>query len=375
MMPYDPYTEFNPQVDPSLANSYQQPQFSWQSRLGAMGRNLLGDRDLALALLANSGQSPVKRGLGEILGQSMLQADQAKQERNQQAFNQAYQMAIMQKMQREAQPNTKPIAVIGPDGKPTYVSENDAIGRAPYQAEKGMGALYPYIDPVTGKPTYGDAAKAIGNRPYDRPPQPTIPTGYRPDNKGGLEPIPGGPQDPNTGKGKITDNERLSAAYATRMRKAADTITALDYVPTTSDMVLFNQMLSGPGMLQSFANKSLSPKAQQYLQAVQDFNRAKLRKESGAAIGKEEVFGDLSTFFPVPGDDPTTLAQKAAARETAINGMIGASGAAYKAPEKTDTQSTQTQESPVQVKSDQEYNNLPSGALYIAPDGSTRRKK
>ena len=67
---------------------------------------------------------------------------------------------------------------------------------------------------------------------------------------------------------------------------------------------------------------------------MQDFNRAKLRKESGAAIGKEEVFGDLSTFFPVPGDSPETLAQKKAARETAIEGMIGAAGPAYKAPAK-----------------------------------------
>jgi hypothetical protein len=163
-----------------------------------------------------------------------------------------------------------------------------------------------------------------------------IPSGYEPDpaKPGQLRPIAGGPQDPETGKGKITDAERLSAAYASRMRESADRIIELNYVPTTADMVKFNLLLSGPGVRQSMANKTLSPEAQKYIQSVQDFNRAKLRKESGAAIGKEEVFGDLATFFPVPGDTADTLKQKEAARETAINGMINASGAAYKAPEK-----------------------------------------
>lgn len=329
---YNPLTEFNPQVGPAVGVS-QAPQFSWQSRLGSGVQNFLGDRDLALALLTNSGPSTQRRSFGQILGSSMMQADQAKIDRSKEAFNQAYQAAIMQKMMHEAQPQRKPIAVIGPDGKPMYVAESDAIGRAPVPENKGMGALYRYVDPKTGRPIYGDAPTALGQRPYDEPTKPSIPTGYRLNTSGGLEPIPGGPADPNSGKGKISDNERLSAAYATRMRKAADTITALNYVPSTTDMMLFNRMLSGPGLLQSLANKSLSPDAQKYLQAVQDFNRAKLRKESGAAIGKEEVFGDLSTFFPVPGDDPTTLEQKKQARETAIQGMIGASGAAYKPPQ------------------------------------------
>jgi hypothetical protein len=172
-----------------------------------------------------------------------------------------------------------------------------------------------------------------------------IPSGYEPDptKPGQLRPIAGGPQDPSTGKGKITDAERLSAAYASRMRESADRITELGYVPTTADMVKFNLLLSGPGVRQSMANKTLSPEAQKYIQSVQDFNRAKLRKESGAAIGKEEVFGDLATFFPVPGDTSDTLAQKAAARETAINGMINASGAAYKAPEKASSFATEAE--------------------------------
>jgi len=217
-----------------------------------------------------------------------------------------------------------------------------AAPRAPIQVAAGGSLVNPETNqPVFTAPNPGQEETARHNRAMEdigrsNAGRERIPSGYEPDpNKpGALRPVPGGPQDPESGKGKITDAERLSAAYASRMREAADRITTLNYVPTTADMVKFNLLLSGPGVRQSMANKTLSPEAQKYIQSVQDFNRAKLRKESGAAIGKEEVFGDLATFFPVPGDTADTLAQKAAARETAINGMINASGAAYRAPEK-----------------------------------------
>lgn len=218
-----------------------------------------------------------------------------------------------------------------------------AAPKAPIQVAAGGSLVNPDTNQAVftaPNPTQEETARhnrameAIGRANAGRE---HIPSGYEPDpNKpGALRPVPGGPQDPESGKGKITDTERQTAAYAQRMREAADRVAALNYVPTTSDMVAFNQLLTGPGVRQSLANKLLSPEAQKYIQSVQDFNRAKLRKESGAAIGKEEVFGDLATFFPVPGDTPDTLQQKAAARETAIQGMISAAGPAYKAGTKS----------------------------------------
>lgn len=160
----------------------------------------------------------------------------------------------------------------------------------------------------------------------------TVPTGYRLKQDGtGLEPIPGGPADPSVGKGKITDAERLTAAYAQRMQSASDTIDKLDYVPSASELTAFNYLIGSPGIKQSLANRYMSGEAQQYFQALQDFSRAKLRKESGAVIGKDEISGDLATFFPLPGDSPETIAQKKVARQTALQGMITASGPAYAA--------------------------------------------
>lgn len=102
-MPIDYASLFN---TPSYTDAQQVP---WQQRLGAAGKNFFGDRDIALALLANSGQSPVKRGFGEILGSSMLQADQAKQQRTDDEFKRAYMLAQIQAMQGKDQnpPNVK----------------------------------------------------------------------------------------------------------------------------------------------------------------------------------------------------------------------------------------------------------------------------
>lgn len=64
-------------------------------------RGLLGNQDLALALLANSGYSPQKRSFGQILGQSALQAKQMGQEREDSAFKRQYMEAQMGAMGRK----------------------------------------------------------------------------------------------------------------------------------------------------------------------------------------------------------------------------------------------------------------------------------
>jgi hypothetical protein len=61
-------------------------------------RGLLGNRDLAMALLANSGYSPQKRSFGEIMGTSMMQAQQLGHERDDAAFKRKYMEAQMAAM-------------------------------------------------------------------------------------------------------------------------------------------------------------------------------------------------------------------------------------------------------------------------------------
>ena len=64
-------------------------------------------------------------------------------------------------------------------------------------------------------------------------------------------------------------------------------------------------------------NFTASPGYRQYSQAQADWVRAKLRLESGAVIAESEMDAEVATYFPQPGDDPLTKAQKKEARKMA----------------------------------------------------------
>jgi len=88
-----------------------------------------------------------------------------------------------------------------------------------------------------------------------------------------------------------------------------------------------------PFIGESLKNISQKPETQQYTQAARDWIRAKLRKESGAAIGAAEEENEFRTYFPVVGDSPQVIRQKAQARDLATQGMITSAANAYKPPE------------------------------------------
>jgi hypothetical protein len=74
----------------------------------------------------------------------------------------------------------------------------------------------------------------------------------------------------------------------------------------------------------ALTNWTQSPKQQQVEQAKRDFVNAVLRRESGAAISMGEFKNADRQYFPQVGDSPAVIAQKAAARERVINGMMQA---------------------------------------------------
>ena len=61
---------------------------------------------------------------------------------------------------------------------------------------------------------------------------------------------------------------------------------------------------------------------------IEDFIRAKLRLESGAAIGKDELAREYPLYFPMPGDTAQDLERKKGQREQAIISMQAQAGAA-----------------------------------------------
>lgn len=135
---YDPYSEFSPQVN-AQGGINQQPNFSWQSRMSSGMNGLLGNRDLALALLQNSGPSTQKRSFGQILAGSMARADQAKSQREDDAFKRMYMQAQMQAMQ--AHPGTSPYGQYQPGN---YTPES----WAKFLQDKDPATLERYIPPA-----------------------------------------------------------------------------------------------------------------------------------------------------------------------------------------------------------------------------------
>lgn len=83
-----------------------------------------------------------------------------------------------------------------------------------------------------------------------------------------------------------------------------------------------------------FAERTFSTSAQQSFRTLaEDWIRAKLRKESGAAIGGKESDDEYRTYFPQPGDSKEVIQLKARRRAIAIENMKREAGAQMYSPD------------------------------------------
>lgn len=150
-----------------------------------------------------------------------------------------------------------------------------------------------------------------------------VPTGYRVKADGtGLEPIPGGPQDPNTPKGKNTLNDTQAKAlqFGSRMLASEDILNRMA-ASGVNQPGLIKRAADAVGM-GAAANWTQSPAQQQVEQAQRDFINAALRRESGAAIADSEFANARQQYFPQPGDSPQVIEQKRRNRELATRGIL-----------------------------------------------------
>lgn len=127
---------------------------------------------------------------------------------------------------------------------------------------------------------------------------------------------------------KQTGEQANAATFATRMAEADKIISDPSVFgaglgvsggvrETVKNIPAVGNALAGAG--------AQGPKFQQYDQARRDFVNAVLRKESGAAINESEFKNAERQYFPIPGDSPEVIAQKAKNRATAID-TIAAGG-------------------------------------------------
>lgn len=141
---------------------------------------------------------------------------------------------------------------------------------------------------------------------------------FRPD--GSLEDIPGA----KIKAEQPTEGERASAGYLGRMEAASrelEAVEAAGYDPGN----LRDYATAGEGPM---LNWMASQQGQQYRQQQEDWVRAKLRKESGAAIPESEMDREIKTYFPQPGDKPAVIESKKRSRTEAEKSLRQQAGRA-----------------------------------------------
>lgn len=115
----------------------------------------------------------------------------------------------------------------------------------------------------------------------------------------------------------LTESQGRDLTYAQRADQGntiidslQDTVTSMDPTAYASSKFAENNVL---------LNQYVSPELRQIRQAERNFLTAVLRRESGAQISDSEFNTGELQYFPRPGDDTTTLQNKADLRALAIN--------------------------------------------------------
>lgn len=240
--------------------------------------------------------------------------------------------------------------VTGPNGEILFMTPQGIF------SQPGQGGNAPAPQQDEGVNLFGDQQPIPNQQPALAPsPQSNVPAAQQ----GAIQLT--GPKAPNEGQAN-------AGGFADRMQNAEATIGQFE----NQGADFWQQMgAKAPG-----GNYMVSPEYQRYDRAKRDFINAQLRKESGAVIGADEFRNADVQYFPQPGDGPDVIEDKRRARELARQGMTRSAGPSYHAnPAENPLPPTpKPQDGVARPASKAEFDALPSGTEFIAPDGSRRRK-
>lgn len=124
-----------------------------------------------------------------------------------------------------------------------------------------------------------------------------------------------------TAEKPLTESQARSLSFGTRMSEAAPTIDELEEFASGHNSITFAASIRAEGSTIGSATV-ISDEFRQMRQAERNFLNAVLRRESGAVISPSEFVNGAKQYFPRPGDDATTLAQKKQNRDTATRTML-----------------------------------------------------
>lgn len=125
-----------------------------------------------------------------------------------------------------------------------------------------------------------------------------------------------------------TEGERNAAGFYNRMLESTKLLGQLE---KTGKGTAATSTASRIPLIGGIAERSImSDDQQKYKNAAMAWIRAKLRKESGAAIGNDEAAQEYATYFPMVGDGADVIKQKAQLRDVANQEMSLSAGALSK---------------------------------------------
>jgi hypothetical protein len=215
-------------------------------------------------------------------------------------------------------------AVMNPEAGKTILAQ--ALEKKNYGFTKLDNDTLLRTDPLTGKAeiAYGggdDRGTITGPDGKQIP----IPPGV--DRKTFVNEISRATADATTGK--KTEVQGAAEQFANRMENAEKSFGKV----SNEGLGLSGATQNMTGSLPGVGNFLKTENFQKMEQAKREWVTALLRKESGAAIGKDEYTQYDRQFFPQPGDGPGVAAQKAEARRVAMEAMKKTAGPSYKSPE------------------------------------------
>lgn len=187
------------------------------------------------------------------------------------------------------------------------------------------------------------------------------------------------PNNPFSAGGKFNEGQGKAAGFTDRMLQSEGILSGLNGEGGVQDQGT-SALQTGLSAVPGVGNYLTSANRQKFEQAKRDFINAQLRRESGAAISPTEFDSANKQYFPTPGDSAEVIQQKAANRRAAIEALGREGGPSYKPKFTFDEggrvvpygQPKAAQRSGPISKS--QYDALPSGSTFTAPDGSVRVK-
>lgn len=127
---------------------------------------------------------------------------------------------------------------------------------------------------------------------------------------------------------KLTEGQALATGFYSRM---SDSNKILEKLEEKGAYPSWGTAAAGAipfvgDVAKNVAMRISGPEVQQYQQAAENWVRANLRRESGAAIGVDEMANEIRNYFPQPGDSPAVIKQKQEARRRVTEAMRIQSG-------------------------------------------------